>query len=82
MFRWEVFNFSHLVSDMSTSTPVRWVAVPQCQPTNADSRSMSALPAPQLPIQSSSRDLTFLTIKNQLHARDGPGAGTRRSERG
>ena len=35
------------------STPVCWVAVSQCQPTNTHSRSMSALPALQPPVQTS-----------------------------
>ena len=35
------------------------VAAPQCQPTNSDSWSMSAPPAPQPPFQSSSRGSTM-----------------------
>ena len=41
------------------STPARWVATPQCQPTNTDSRSLSPPPAPQPPVQSNSCSLTI-----------------------
>jgi len=51
------------------STPAHWVATPQCQPTNANSRSMSALLVPQPPVQSSSHGSTINHVPGTAPAR-------------
>ena len=73
-FRWKVHSeagvsVARCMHNARWSTPACWVAAPQCQPTNSNSRSISAPSVPQLLVQSSSQSLTINRTPGMAPAR-------------